>query len=224
MLVCENVSYVYKTKYQKIEAVKNVSIKFEPGKMYAITGESGSGKSTLLSLLSGLDHPSDGNIYFNGKNMRNIDRDLYRLKEISIIYQMFYLFPLLTSVENVMLPLQLQGVRDSCAKKIAKECIYKVGLSEKNFSQYPKMMSGGEQQRIAIARALATGGHIILADEPTGNLDSKNEKKIVDILRRLASEQGYLVIVVTHNHEVSRKADCIFTMKDGEIIKVTNQS
>ena len=192
--------------------------------MYAITGESGSGKSTLLSLLSGLDHTSDGNIYFNGENMRNIDRDLYRLKEISIIYQMFYLFPLLTSVENVMLPLQLQGVRDSCAKKIAKECIYKVGLSEKNFSQYPKMMSGGEQQRIAIARALATGGHIILADEPTGNLDSKNEKKIVDILKRLASEQGYLVIVVTHNHEVSQKADCIFTMKDGEIIKVINQS
>lgn len=214
----ENVSYSYQSKYQTIEAVKEISCAFESGKMYAVTGESGSGKSTFLSLLAGLDCPKSGVITVDGENLAQIDRDAYRRKSVSVVYQAFHLFPLLTAWENVMYPLEMQGMSGKEAKKRAAECLEEVGLSEKILHQYPKMMSGGEQQRVAIARAMAIGGKILLADEPTGNLDSENEEHIVELLLRLAHEEDYVVIVVTHNQKIAGKADVRMTMKDGRII------
>ncbi len=214
----ENVSYSYQNKYQKIEAVKEVSCSFEAGNMYAITGESGSGKSTFLSLLAGLDCPESGKILVEGENLLEMDRDTYRRKQISVVYQAFHLFPLLNAVENVMYPMELQGISRREAREQAEECLQEVGLGKKIFHQYPKMMSGGEQQRVAIARAMAAQGRILLADEPTGNLDSENEEHIVELLKMLAHERDYLVIVVTHNPEVARQADVCMKMKDGRMV------
>ena len=185
--------------------------------MYAITGKSGSGKSTLLSLLAGLDTPAAGEIFIEGQSLKNIDRDEYRRKQASVVYQAFHLFPLLNAVENVMFPMELNGVKQTEAKLQAEELIKKVGLEAKIFRQFPKMMSGGEQQRIAIARAMASKGTILLADEPTGNLDSKNEELITALLKKLAYEEQYTVIVVTHNAAVSKKADIVYVMQDGEL-------
>ena len=214
----ENVSYSYQNQYQKIEAVKEVSCSFEAGNMYAITGESGSGKSTFLSLLAGLDRPESGTILVEGENLLEMDRDAYRRKQISVVYQAFHLFPLLNAVENVMYPMELQGISRREARKQAEDCLREVGLGEKIFHQYPKMMSGGEQQRVAIARAMAAQGRILLADEPTGSLDSENEAHIVELLGKLAHERDYLVIVVTHNPEVARQADVCLKMKDGRMV------
>lgn len=160
----ESVSYSYQNKYQTVEAVKEVSCTFESGKLYAVTGESGSGKSTFLSLLAGLDCPDSGRILVDGQDISQIDRDAYRRKKVSVIYQAFHLFPLLTAVENVMYPLEIQGMARREAKERAKEYLREAGLGEKLYNQYPRMMSGGEQQRTAIARAMASGGKIVLAD------------------------------------------------------------
>lgn len=213
----EDLSYSYQNKYQKIEAVREVSCSFESGKMYAVTGESGSGKSTFLSLLAGLDRPESGRILVDGENLLEMDQDAYRRKQISVVYQAFHLFPLLNALENVMYPLELQGMSRREARKQAAECLEEAGLEEKILHQYPRMMSGGEQQRVAIARAMASKGKILLADEPTGNLDSENEAHIVELLKRLAHEMDYLVIVVTHNPDVARQADVRMTMKDGRL-------
>ena len=220
ILRAEHVSYSYQTKYQKVEAVRNVSCAFEKGSFYAIIGESGSGKSTFLSLLAGLDVPSEGTIYVQGKSLSEMDRDAYRLNQASVVYQSFHLFPLLTAQENVMLPMEFRKIRKREAAKRAEALLARVGLEPRIAGQFPKMMSGGEQQRVAIARAVAAGGEIILADEPTGNLDSENERRIVALLKELAHEDGYTVIVITHNKEVAEETDHIFRMKDGEMEQV----
>lgn len=216
----ENVSYSYQNQYQRIEAVKEVSCSFEAGNLYAITGESGSGKSTFLSLLAGLDRPESGTILIEGENLQEMDRDAYRRKQVSVVYQAFHLFPLLNALENVMYPLELQGLSRQEARQRAAECLEEVGLEKKILNQYPKMMSGGEQQRVAIARAAAAGGEIILADEPTGNLDSGNEENVVALLKELAHEDGYTVIVITHNQRVADETDHVFRMKDGSMEQV----
>ncbi len=210
-----NVSYIYQTKYQKTKALSEVNCSFERGKVYAITGKSGSGKSTFLSLLAGLDVPTEGVLNVEGEDMRKMNRDAYRLNRASVIYQAFHLFPLLTVMENVMFPMELQHVAAKEAKARAQEYLAKVGLPETLYKKMPGMISGGEQQRVAIARAIAAGGEILLADEPTGNLDSQNEKVIVDLLCKLAHEDNYAVIVVTHNEAVAAAADVVYGMSDG---------
>lgn len=219
----EDVSYSYQNKYQTIDAVKHISCVFESGKLYALTGESGSGKSTFLALLAGLDSPGEGTIIVDDENLAEIDRDAYRRKSASVVYQAFHLFPLLTALENVMYPLELQGTSRKAARVKAIECLEEVGLGEKILQQYPKMMSGGEQQRVAIARAMASGGKILLADEPTGNLDSENEENIVGLLINLAHNKGYVVIVVTHNRSIADRADVCMIMKDGVLTAVEEQ-
>ena len=209
MIKVLNVSFSYKSKYQVVEALKNVSCTFEKGKMYAIYGESGSGKSTLLSLMAGLDEADEGSIFVDGED------------KVAVIYQSFHLFPLLNALENIMYPLEIKGIDKKKAKKIALEYLGEVGLQEGVATQYPKMMSGGQQQRVAIARAIANGGNIILADEPTGNLDSENEGHIVRMLKELAHEKGYLVIVVTHNPEIVKQCDVRIKMKDGKIESIS---
>ncbi len=220
ILRAEHVSYSYQSKYQKVEAVKDVSCVFEKGKFYAIVGESGSGKSTFLSLLAGLDQPCEGTIYVEGEPLCDMDRDAYRLNRAAVVYQAFHLFPLLTAQENVMLPLECKKMRKKEAARHARQLLERVGLESRICRQFPKMMSGGEQQRVAIARAVAAGGEIILADEPTGNLDSGNEENVVALLKELSHEDGYTVIVITHNQRVADETDHVFRMKDGSMEQI----
>lgn len=217
IIEAENIGYVYQSKYQKTKALTEVSCSFEQGKVYAVTGKSGSGKSTLLSLLAGLDVPTEGNLYIDGEEIRKIDRDAYRMNRASVIYQAFHLFPLLTVLENVLFPMQLQHVPKRERKKRAREFLAKVELPETLYGKMPNMISGGEQQRVAIARAMASGGQILLADEPTGNLDSQNEAVIVELLVKMAHEENYAVIVVTHNEKIAAAADVVYGMLDGRL-------
>ena len=217
MIEVRNVSFSYKSKYQVVEALKNISCTFDAGKLYAIYGESGSGKSTLLSLLAGLDVADEGSILVDGEDLSKMDRDRYRKNKVAVVYQAFHLFPLLNALENIMYPLEMKGIDKKTAKKMGLQYLAEVGLAESVATQYPKMMSGGQQQRVAIARAIAGGGNILLADEPTGNLDSENEEHIVRMLKALAHEKGYLVIVVTHNPEIVKQCDVKMKMKDGRI-------
>jgi len=218
ILKAEQVHYSYQTKYQTIDAVRGMSYSFETGYMYAIVGESGSGKSTFLSLLAGLDLPTMGNVYVGGDDMATLNRDSYRRDKASVVYQSYNLFPLLTAQENVMFPMELKGIKKQEAKEKAAELLERVGLPKQVLHQFPQMMSGGEQQRVAIARAMATEGKIILADEPTGNLDSENERNIVRLLKETAHSLEYAVIVITHNPAVAAEADFILKMRDGKLI------
>ena len=216
MLKIEDLAYTYKSKYQMVKALKGITYAFEPGKFYALIGKSGSGKTTLLSLLAALDIPTEGRVVFEDKTTAVIDRDLYHRDTVAVIYQSYNLLPLLSVMENVTFPLELKKVPD--AKKIAEEKLRAVGLDETYFKRLPAMLSGGEQQRVAIARALASDAKIILADEPTGNLDTENSETVIDLLQKLAHEEGYCVIVVTHDLSIADKADEVLRLKDGCLI------
>ena len=213
-----NVCYVYKNKYHTTPAVRDVSYQFGSQKMYAITGASGSGKTTLLSMIAGLKVPTSGEIQMNGKPVSELDRCKLRREDISVIYQDFNLFPLLTVEENTAYPLLIRKEKQQRAEEIAREKLLQVGLKEEQFRRLPNMLSGGEQQRVAIARALAAGSEVILADEPTGNLDSENSRNIVEILRQLAHEESRCVIIVTHDPAVAQAADVVLHMRDGKLI------
>lgn len=217
ILSLENVRYTYKSKYQAVQALRGITCAFEQGKIYAVVGKSGSGKSTMLSLMAGLDLPETGNVLFRGKSTRALDLDAYRRNDAAMIYQSFRLFPLLTAAENVMYPMELHGLRTKEAKKRAEELIQRVGLPETVCNRFPSMLSGGEQQRVAIARALAMDTNLILADEPTGNLDSTNSRNIIESLCRLAHEQNYCVVVVTHDMSMLGVMDVVYHMQDGAV-------
>ena len=211
----KNVSYSYRGKYQTVRAVNGVSYDFEPGKCYAIVGKSGSGKTTLLSLMAGLDLPTEGSIVINGKTTREWNRNRLRRDAVSVIYQNYNLFPLLTVQENIRYPLDLKRMPKKKAVALATQVRERVELSANYDNRLPAHLSGGEQQRVAIARTLAQGCKIILADEPTGNLDSTNTENIVKILCSLAHDDGCTVIIVTHDPAVAEQADAVLQMKDG---------
>ena len=217
-LQANDVVYAYQNKYQTVRALNGVSTDFIQGKMYASIGASGSGKTTFLSLLAGLDVPSAGSITWNGESTTRIDRDNYRLEHVSVIYQNFNLFFHLTVLENTAYPLYVRKMAKREADILAREKLLSVGLKDEQFRRFPNMLSGGEQQRVAIARALAAGSEIILADEPTGNLDSENSRKIVEILQQSAHAEGRCVIIVTHDPAVAQAADVILHMQDGKLI------
>ena len=217
-LTATDVIYEYRNAYQTVRAVNGVSCEFEQGLVYAIVGSSGSGKTTFLSLLAGLDVPTAGTIALDGQSTAEIDRDEYRLNHVSVIYQNFNLFQHLTVLENAAYPLYVRKVGGKEADAVAREKLLQVGLKEDQFKRLPNMLSGGEQQRVAIARALASGSEIILADEPTGNLDSTNSRNIVEILHRLAHENDRCVIIVTHDPAVAEAADVVLNMKDGVLV------
>jgi len=217
ILKIEDLAYTYKSKYQTVKALKGITYEFELGKFYALIGRSGSGKTTLLSLLAALDLPTEGQVIYEDKTTAEIDRDLYHRDTVAVIYQSYNLLPLLSVMENVTFPLELKKVND--AKKIAEEKLRAVGLDETYFKRLPAMLSGGEQQRVAIARALASDAKIILADEPTGNLDTENSEIVIDLLQKLAHEEGYCVIVVTHDLSIADKADEVLRLKDGCLIQ-----
>ncbi len=215
VLKLQDLSYIYKNSQQK--AVCEVNCEFEEGVLYALIGPSGSGKSTLLSMLAGLDLPTEGDVLLEGTPIRSLDLDKYRRESIAMIFQAFQLFPLLTVAENVCYPMELIGKKPSEAMPIAKELLRSVGITDEEMKRFPANLSGGQQQRVAIARSLASGAKVLLADEPTGNLDAENTIKVMEILKRLADEQGYCVIVVTHDSEVADMANVVYRMKDGRL-------
>ena len=212
-----NVKYVYQTQYQRVEALRGISYAFEQGKVYTIMGSSGCGKTTLLSLMAGLDVPTEGSVLREGVSTAEMDLEQYRRQRVAVIYQDFRLFPLLTVAENVMYPMELRGIKPAVARKRAAELIQKVGLPETVLDRFPAMLSGGEQQRVAVARALGMETKVLLADEPTGNLDSKNSEYVFDILASLAHEEGYCVVIVTHDEALGKRADETIRIRDGAL-------
>ena len=215
VLELRDVRYTYQTQYQKVEALKGITHSFEERLLHAIVGKSGSGKTTLLSLMAGLDLPTSGQVLCEGVPTDQMKLEQYRREKAAVIYQSFRLFPLLTVAENVMYPMELRGMKARQAKERAAALVERVGLPAEALDRYPTMLSGGEQQRVAIARALGMDTKILLADEPTGNLDTANGENIFSILQNLAHENGYCVVLVTHNPELAERADRVLELQDG---------
>ena len=214
-LKLENICYRYKNANRM--ALENVNCAFLPGTVSAVVGPSGSGKTTLLSIMAGLDRPSGGRVLLGEADLAGMDLDAYRRKDVSVIFQAFQLFPLLTVLENVCYPMELGGVPVKAAQEKAGVLLESVGIGAEKFRRFPANLSGGEQQRVAIARSLATGAGVLLADEPTGNLDGENSRNVVELLTRLAHEEGYCVVIVTHDPAVADASDRVYRMVDGTL-------
>lgn len=212
MLEMINVSYAYKSKKEIVHVLDKVTYRFEIGEMYGIFGPSGSGKTTCLSLLAGLEKPDEGEILLDGENIQNIGGRKLRQNSISLVFQDYQLFDYMTSLENVMVAAQI-SLSDVPKKELIKMCrdsLVMVGLDDSQITRKVTELSGGQQQRVAIARALITDAKYILADEPTGNLDKENRRKIVELLQQIAHEQDRCVIVVTHSDYVKKKCDICY--------------
>ena len=215
----QNVSYHYEGGTGNV--LENINATFESGKVYAIIGQSGAGKSTLLSLISGLDTCKDGNIYYNGKNMREFDRDEYRSKNVGVIFQSYNLLLNSTAVYNITLSMNISesSIKERQAQKNhAYTLLTKVGIDRETADRKILKLSGGEQQRVGIARALSHDPDVIIADEPTGNLDKETEKSVLDIISRLAHEDNKCVIIVTHSENVSAIADEVIRIRTGRLL------
>lgn len=206
----ENIDFKYEKN--KTYVLKDVSYDFEKGNIYAIVGKSGAGKTTLLSLLSGLTKPTAGKIYLDGEDTKNKDMYSYRSRDVGVIFQSFNLLPKLTAVENVILSMDVSGKKYKSKKKAAMDLLLKVGLDEDEANRRILKLSGGQQQRVAIARALSYDPEVILADEPTGNLDGETQNEIMNIFRKLAKEEEKCVIIVTHSPEVTEVADVVYEL------------
>lgn len=216
LLKLDNLSYSYDSA--KVKVLDQVSYEFEEGKIYAIVGKSGAGKTTLLSLLSGLASPTEGKIIYDGSDVSSIDKYKFRSQYVGVVFQSFNLLQNLTAVENVILSMDIAGLKIANKKEYAMQLLDKVGLSSDEANRRVLKLSGGQQQRVAIARALSYNPHIILADEPTGNLDGETQEDIISIFRELASE-GKCIIIVTHSPVVAKSADEIY-----ELVALTKQN
>ena len=219
ILKVENLTKVYGKENSKVVALDNVSFSVEKGEFVAIVGASGSGKSTLLHLMGGVDTPTSGKVFIDGKDIYKLSSDnlaIFRRREVGLIYQFYNLIPILTVEENITLPLLLDN------RKVDKfeldEMIKLLGL-ERRRKHLPNELSGGQQQRTSIGRALITKPAIVLADEPTGNLDSKSSDEVVNLLKKLNKEYKQTIIMITHNLDIAAVADRIITIEDGRIIK-----
>ncbi|WP_127580455.1 ABC transporter ATP-binding protein [Paenibacillus koleovorans] len=215
VLTLREVSFSYKGNPKRV--LNEISAKFEKGNIYAIVGASGSGKTTLLSLMAGLTTCQSGEIGYKGLDLKQIDKDIYRSKEIGVIFQAYNLLLSDTAVENVMLSLHLSGSTEPDKKQKAYELLRKVGINQATADRKILKLSGGEQQRVAIARSLSYDPNLIIADEPTGNLDGKNESGIMEIFQTLAHKEGRCVIVVTHSKAVSAYAEKELEIADGRL-------
>ena len=213
LLSIQNASYQYNDAEDGEYALKDVSYDFEEGKIYAIRGRSGTGKTTLLSLISGLERCTEGKIIFDGKDLKDINLDDYRRHDIGIVFQSYNLLPFMTVIENIILSMDASGIKVDNKKEKALELMRSVGLKETYANRKVLHISGGEQQRVAIARGLSYNPKMIVADEPTGNLDKQTEKEILEIFKKLAHEDGKCVIIVTHSQNVCDMADQVYDLK-----------
>lgn len=212
ILKLENVAYRYKDASKDNYVFKNINYEFEQGKMYAIKGKSGSGKTTLLSLITGLEKCTEGNVLYDGKNLKKMNLDNYRNTDIGIVFQSYNLLPSLTAIENIILSMDVSKVKVKNKKQKALELMKSVGLSEEHANRKILKLSGGEQQRIAIARSLSYDPKIIIADEPTGNLDKDTENEILKIFKHLAKDENKCIIIVTHSQNVCDKVDVVYEL------------
>ncbi|MFQ3534659.1 MAG: ABC transporter ATP-binding protein [Aggregatilineales bacterium] len=217
----ENLTRIYHLEGEDIRAVNGVSLAIYPRQMTAIVGRSGSGKTTLLNLIAGLDDPTEGEVWIMGQSLQQMDekaRLTLRRERLGFIFQSFGLLPLLTAAENVGVPLRMRGVPSAEREARVREALEWVGLARRARHR-PYELSGGEQQRVAIARALAAQPQIVLADEPTGQLDSQTGRRILDLLRRLVSERGITLVIVSHDPMVMAEADVVHELRDGKLIE-----
>ncbi|MFH1500353.1 MAG: ABC transporter ATP-binding protein [archaeon] len=218
------VAKYYQMGESVVRAVDGVDISIGKGEFVAVMGPSGSGKSTCMNLIGSLDMPTKGAIFLDGENISYLsESDLAELRgnKVGFIFQQFNLIPNLTVKENVMLPMDFQGLSTGEMEDVAEEILDKVGLKDR-MDFYPKQLSGGQQQRVAIARALANDPEVILADEPTGNLDTKTGERVLDFLKAL-NKEGKTIIMVTHDPDIAQHAEIIYWLKDGKIEKVTKK-
>ena len=213
ILKMDKVSYRYSDAPKDVYVFKDLSYKFETGKMYAIRGKSGSGKTTLLSLISGLEKKYEGKIYFGDKDLSKVNLDKYRNSDIGIVFQSYNLLPHLTASENIILSMDINGLKKVNKKEKALELLQSVGLGKKHEKRRVLKLSGGEQQRVAIARSMSYNPEILIADEPTGNLDKETEAEILKIFSDLAHKDNKCVIIVTHSEEVCSSCDVVYELK-----------
>lgn len=221
ILKLTNISYKYEGESKKV--LKDISFDFEQGKLYTIMGKSGSGKTTLLSVISGLDLATSGDVFWNNQNLKSISRDEYRAKGIGVIFQGYNLLTNATAIENIVLSMNISENKQKNKKQVALELLKKIGIDTEKANRKILKLSGGEQQRIGIARALSNNPDIIIADEPTGNLDHDTEESIMKILKDLAHKQNKCVIVVTHSKNVALYADEILNITAGNITLVKKE-
>ena len=226
IIVAEGLSKHFTQAGEVIKAVDNISFKIASRQLVAITGASGCGKTTLMYLLGNLEKPTSGKLTIDGIDVSALKgrrENEFRSKKVGFVFQSFNLIPNLSAIENVMLPMEIAGKHHKDREDRARQLLLQVGLEEKRHTHRPGKLSGGQQQRVAIARALANNPAVILADEPTGNLDSKTGRRIVELLVQL-SHQGRTVIVVTHDRSIARLADKRMELEDGRIISIKNNS
>lgn len=219
ILEVQNLSKIYGKGDTMVKALDNVSFSVNQGEFVAIIGPSGSGKSTLLHILGGVDTPTSGTVVINGKDISTLDETalaIFRRRQIGLIYQFYNLIPILTVEENLTLPLLLDGVKPD--KRRIDNLISILGLSER-LKHLPNQLSGGQQQRVSIGRALVNNPALMLADEPTGNLDSENSREIVALLRKFNKENNQTVIIITHDEKIALSADRIISIEDGKITR-----
>ncbi len=216
ILKLENIGYRYKDAPKDKYVFKNINYEFEQGKMYAIKGKSGSGKTTLLSLITGLEKCTEGKILYDNQDLKKMNLDKYRNTDIGIVFQSYNLLPSFTAIENIILSMDVSNVKIKNKKQKVLELMKSVGLSEEHANRKILKLSGGEQQRIAIARSLSYNPKIIIADEPTGNLDKETEAEILKIFEHLAKDENKCIIIVTHSQKVCDAADYVYELVNNE--------
>ena len=219
ILKTENLKKTYGTGEAKVEALRGVNLSVNKGEFLSIVGTSGSGKSTLLHMLGGLDRPSSGKVIIDGKDifsLKDEELTIFRRRKIGFVFQAFNLVPVMSVYENIVLPIELDGEKPN--QELVNEIINTLGLSEK-LKAYPSQLSGGQQQRVAIARALASAPAIILADEPTGNLDSKTTQDVMGLLKVTSQKFAQTIVMITHNDEIAQLADRSIRIEDGMIVR-----
>ena len=219
ILKTENLKKTYGSGEAKVEALRGVNLTVNKGEFLSIVGTSGSGKSTLLHMLGGLDRPSSGKVIIDGKDifsLKDEELTIFRRRKIGFVFQAFNLVPVMSVYENIVLPIELDGEKPN--QEFVNEIINTLGLSEKTKS-YPSQLSGGQQQRVAIARALASAPAIILADEPTGNLDSKTTQDVMGLLKVTSQKFTQTIVMITHNDEIAQLADRSIRIEDGLIVR-----
>ncbi|MCZ2491409.1 ABC transporter ATP-binding protein [Dellaglioa carnosa] len=212
MIEIKDIAYWYENKDNPL--FENVNLVFEKGKSYAIVGRSGSGKTTFLSLIAGLDKPKSGEILYEGEAINKIGLTRYRNKDVSIVFQSYNLFSYMSALENLMTAMAITGASHAGDRDYAIEMLKKVGIDEEMAKKNVQHLSGGQQQRVAVVRTMCCDARLVVADEPTGNLDEANTKEIIELLQDLAKSQGKCVIIVTHEPDVAQMCDVQYVLKD----------